>query len=169
MPNQITTDNCDACDSPNITDTCPECHLGYCAVCLPKNSGPHHQCKVAAAKHAAQKVRVVLSALLSGIAIQVDTGYGTVSLRLFQAGETILTPSQEFILLDSFWLGQVISVGKPGHPPIQMYAGSHMSFADVLAAAIQMSDDKIALLAADIALNKANQESRAPRGSTHAS
>ena len=159
---QVSTDTCASCATPEIEDTCPECHLGYCAVCLPMNSGPHHKCNVAAPKDDAQKVRVVLSALLAGIIIQVDTGYGTVSLRLFQYGETVLTPNQEFVLLDAFWFSQVVQVTAQGKPPVTMYVGSHMTFADVLNAASKMADEKVALLAADLALNKVNTKTHSP-------
>ena len=164
--NQIRNDHCAACDSPIVEDTCPECHSGYCAACLPMNYGTHHHCNVATPKPDTHKVRVVLSALLAGIVIQVDTGYGTVSLRLFQTGETILTPTQEFVLLDAFWLSQVVQVTAQGKPPVTMYVGSHMTFADVLNAASEMSDDQVALLAADIALNQVNRQNHSHRNAS---
>lgn len=99
------------------------------------------------------KAQTVLHALLAGLPVQLNRCHSHCSVRLFQAGETITTPSEEVILLDPYWLGLAVQVTDPGKPPTTSYVRADFSFTDVLNAASELSDDTIARLSANLTRN----------------
>ncbi len=100
------------------------------------------------------KAQTVLHALLAGLPVQLNRCHSHCSVRLFQAGETITTPSEEVILLDPYWLGlAVVQVTDPGKSLTTSYVRADFSFTDVLNAASEMSDDAIARLSANLTRN----------------